>query len=551
MSGTGQETAGAREAGVNWNAAAAAAVPWAVVLSALTALAHQFDLQTVCARFAEAPSRATLPPSGLWMIATAAGGAGLVAAIPRTLPRRLAAGGAALAAVLILGLLPPPLLAVGFLAPLVAFAMAARSRIQGEPVHMDLVAGGLLVLILSYAASTRYEALLAALPRPLDPDADGYLKIAEQHRGWSTQFREPLYIWILQIGHLLGGAYGGAFLRLVGVGTSLLSIGVVFALCWRWIGKAAAVVAAGLYASRPVMVGTAAQGLREDVVIATTFLFLLACLNVWGKAPSWRGYAALGLAGAAAVLLRLSSLNFVTVLTVVTVGVALWKRRPPLKRSAPALVPFVLLAVLVMPYLAHCGKLYGDPFFAVNFAFRYYANVELAGKHPDMPTPEQVAADGYAGPPITAGEYLFKYHTVPQLASGIFQGMKRLGFGDLVEMAFRSRGQARVHPVIYVFHLAGLAALLLPGRRFILAGLVWFHAPLFFLASFRWFDPRLLTVAFVGYYVGVGAAATTAIALVRRLLAAREAEEPAPARSARRKVHKAERQKRAGVKSEG
>lgn len=492
------------------------ALPVLTSLAAVFILAHLKDFETVCRRYAEAPSPLTAPPRALWMAVTLASAAGLVTAFSQKLGHRALLAAAASLAVAVVALLPAELMAVGFLAPVAVFAMAVRDVMKGKAVRWDLIAGTFLVLILSYGAFHRYLFLVNLLPAQLDPDVEGYITIAQQESGWKTKFREPLFIWILQLFSFAGGTLSPVFIRLTGVALSLASIAVIFEFCRRTIGCTAAVVAGLLYAGVPFMAYIAARGLREDLAIATTFLFIGSCLHVWNRQPAIASYCVLGLAGAAAVLVRLNSLNFVMALMVITFAWIVWKQRPTARRSILFALPIAITLLLTLPYLLYLKQTYGDPFFTVNWAFRFYANVELVGKHPDIPSAEEIARDGYAGPPISAREYLFKYHSIPQLVSGMATGTWRLLLGDYMRVAFGTPRTGGLLAMAYLAHLAGLASMFLPGRRFTLFALAWFHLPMLYIASLRDFDPRLLSAAYVGYYVAVGSAAAALVSFWRR-----------------------------------
>ena len=125
------------------------------------------------------------------------------------------------------------------------------------------------------------------------------------------------------------------------------------------------------------------------------------------------------------------------------------------------------------------------------------------------------------------GQYLFKYHSVPEVITGSTQGMWRLYAGSLAKHAMAFGDWTRL---LFALHLAGLAVMLLPGRNVIALLNFMFHAPMFFLMSFEWFDPRLAALAFAMFYVGTGAAVQSAWDFSQQYLS-RQNLKPEPVRT--------------------
>lgn len=520
--------------------------PYAISLVCLAVLALLGHLGQTLSAWANDREGHIFAAPQLWLVLPASFAAGLVPACFEKPPRRFISGAVALAATTLLGALDTGFLWLAFGIPLVVVILEARRAVQqGSSFNTGLTAAALLNVILAIAVSPRFFVLTFFLRKPLDPDAITFLNLAETHSGFNTGVREPLYLWMIQAMRLVSGGYSPTALRTFSVLLSCATISVIFLFTRRHIGLLGAVTASLLYSFNIPFIYTAIRGLREEIIIASFLLYVWVVLEAWGKRPQWRSYGWLGGAGAVMVGLRLNSGPFVVVSSLAVFAYGAYRHRLAARQWWIGLLPLLITYGSICPFLYYSHKNYGDAFYAVSMHTRWYANYELAGKYPDMPSRKQVEENGYVGPKISMGQYLFKYHTVGEVASRCWGGGWRLYLGDLVhiiEMDFRSLEDAASavpnvprRPLLYVVHLLGLAAMLYPRRRLGLFVLTFlFHAPAFFLASFEWFDWRLLTVAFAVFYIGVGAAAETGLSLLRRQLLGTPQPELAFAREVRR-----------------
>lgn len=471
----------------------------------------------VLAAWSERRAPDTLPNFDLWLIVPAAASAGLAAASFERLPLRLGAGAVAIAAAVALDGLGSAWLGLLLVLPLAILSRAALDLRRREPVRAEAAAGAILVAIVAVAALERWDMLLAYLPRPLDPDAQAYLSLSLTTSGFDTGLREPLFLWMLQGAQRLTGDSTGVSLRLFTYAVSFVTIASLFAFARRHLGLAAAVVSALVYALLPSFVYTAVRGLREELVILAFLAFAWLYLDAWTERPTLGRWSAIGLAAAPFPLLRLNTAPFVVASVLLLCVVSAVRFRLGIRRSAIALVPLVIAFTPITPYLVRCAETYGDPFVAVSMQTRFYANWEFAGTRPDFPSREAFARDAYAGRPISLGVYLFKYHTVPEVAQRTLRGIWEVFAGDFARIWFAAGGVRDDRlPLLYLLHLAGLVALALsPARPFLLLAFL-FHGAVYFLVSAlesygpRAFDWRLLTVAFAAFTIGIGAAAQAA-----------------------------------------
>jgi len=514
---------------MNWTAIrnratawALAALPWLVSLLVLAVLCHRFNILTVCKVWAE--QKQDLPDPRLWLLVPTAGMVAVVLQWFQGWRSRALATVAAVLLAAVLPLLPVGILYLSLFVPVAALAHAAFRRYRdAAPWDTPLIASACLVLVLAVAARIRTLALLSLLPRPLDPDAMGYLQFANERVGYDTEYREPAFIWLLQLlKNFSGGDYSHPAGRLYGLFLGLAAITLVFEFVRRFFGLVPAIVAGLLYSMGTELLFLSVRALREDVIVATFFLFAGAYLKTWGAPPTLRAYLLLGLAAAPGILLRLNTNLFVTAAVLIHFAGAAWKHRPHPRAYALPLIAIAAAILPLTPYLVYCQMKYKDAFYRTGLEARYFANIELAGKHPEIPTREQFEQENYTGGPMKMSTYLFRYHTVGQLVSGAWDGAVRLLGGDLAEHAYRSvHTRTQEKSKLLWLHFLGLFAYLLAPRRLVLLGLLGlFHAPSLYLVQFRWFDPRLVTVAFVGFYVGCGLAVATLIEWGARLMRA-------------------------------
>lgn len=521
--------------------------PCLISLVCLIVLFKQTHLGQSLSSWADSPKPQFMPDMDLWLIVPASFSVGLGAAFFSDAKRRLGAGlGGVLVAVLLCAM-DVVLLWLSVLVPVGILLLAGWKTLRQEAKFDNgLVAAAFFSLVVVFALQMRSVLLVATLPTPLDPDAIMFLKLAETKSGFNTASREPLFLWMLQLMRLVSGSYSPTNLRIFSLLVSLATLGCLFAFTRRYIGLLGALTASMLYACNVPLAYTAIRGLREEIIIALFLFYAAAYISAWGKRPTLRSYSWMGVAATLMLFIRLNSGPFVILTVGVLFAFSAVKHRLAARQWWIALVPIALAYAPISPYLYYSWKNLGDPFYAVSMHTRFYANVELAGKHPDFPTKKEVEQNGYAGPKITMGEYLFKYHRPSEIVSRCFLGAGRLYFGNfvpLIEMDFRgvqqlsSRGVNSGKSFLYLVHLLGLVGMLFPGRRLFFALVFLFHAPAFFLASFEWFDWRLLTVAFASFYIGIGAAAQSGCLLAYRGLIAAPEEAALPVRRPRQDKH--------------
>lgn len=487
-------------------------------------ITHIRDVLSVCKAVSAGNNRDAIREYVLlWLVVPASITPALIAAYTRSAKTGLLWGGGSLALVVATAFVPPQVQYLYLMVPFagIAYLMIRRWR-DGWPVD-GAIAASLFAIVLTCAAKVRHLTLSALLRSPLDPDAMGYQLISQRPFGYATEFREPGYIWALKLTRIFStGDYSDPAMRLYACLFSFFALGVLFLSAYRLFGLLVAFCASLLFACSYELAMDAVRVLREDLIIASVLAYLYFYWAYWRKPIRWQHYLLLGIIAAAGTLLRLHGITFYVLSLLVHFGVSWWTNGRALRQSWVAALAIAALAIPVAPYLVYCSKTYNNAMFINDIGMRFYANFELAGVDPRFPTKAEVNKDAYAGGPMKTGEFLFKYHTVGQVVKGSLAGMVRLYSGDLAQYAFKPFFDLdrQLLRTLVVLSLAGTVGLMFStAGRIVFILLFLFHAPSFYLVQFKWFDPRLLTAAFVGFYIAAGVALTYTIAGARRLLA--------------------------------
>lgn len=377
--------------------------------------------------------------------------------------------------------------------------------------------GFALAGVLAWGLSRRLVALAQTLPFKLDPDALGYMDLANRLASpFETQAREPLWIWVVKLWLGMAGWTGPA-MRLLTVGWSMLVIWLAYRLFRDYTGRPAlGVIVAWLLADHDYLIQSSVRGLREEAYTAA----LLAVSYVVFVRPRSQSLArqAIGLAAAsaAAQLLRMTSVVMLVPL------IAWWGWRAGDCSWRYSIGVLLVVAAVSLPHLLHNQRTFGDPLYSVNVHAAWFRNYETVvqrhGSCEGCPSRADLPANPYGGPPVTAARYLFGQHGWTELLADTLEGYRRLYLAptDL----FRIQSGTGTALGVGLF-LAGLGVVLWgPWRELMLAIPVMANGLPFLLL--RDADPRVTvhTAPFVTFLVACGA-----LWAVERLLAALPAVE--------------------------
>lgn len=249
---------------------------------------------------------------------------------------------------------------------------------------------------------------------PLQPDAANYLQLADTF-GWERLWggvREPVWPLLLAGPIAIAGpepmllrSLGLLFFPLLVVAFQRLATAVV-APVWAAFG-------AVLVAISPWLRVQALEGLRE-IPAAAGLLLLVAALVRRQGSYGFRDGLLLGAGAALLALLRWDTI-LVSVPLLLVSAVA---RRASARDTAAALAT---LAVLTAPLTLGNLQRYGDPMYHSNIHAVFFRNIEFGGR-PGHPTTEELAKDGYAGPPTSWAAYLFKDRPLGDLKNKTLEG---------------------------------------------------------------------------------------------------------------------------------
>jgi hypothetical protein len=357
--------------------------------------------------------------------------------------------------------------------------------------------------VLLWAASLRLEALLEVGWGPLNPDTMTYMKLAELMTSpYDTGLREPLWIWMIAGWFALVGATPLALRLLTGV-LSLCVVWAGFAFARHYTGKPiVGLLVAACLAVNPFMVTLSTRGLREEAYLlailglASLVLIPQRRLSVGAQA------AALGIAGAAAQLLRFNSYTFLVPL------LAWWVWKQPKERLAVVVLPILFIAAVSLPHLQHNARQFGDPLYSVNAHFMWSRNYEfvvLRGTGCDgCPSREEFEQNSVSGKNIGAFEYVFGMHSLGEVVRYTAKGYAEayLWPTDLFEIQSGTKS-------LWLFpaYLVGLAVVLFSAQRELYVLIVLLANGVPFALSLG-IDARLgiQTAPFIALMLGIGLA---------------------------------------------
>ncbi len=355
--------------------------------------------------------------------------------------------------------------------------------------------------ILVWAMSRRFVALAQVMDMKLEPDVVGYMSIASQLTGpYETQFREPLWIWLTR-GWLDLVGWGALEMRLLSVGASLVLLLAAYKFFTDYTGRW--IIGAGvawLLSVNPYVIRLSTRGLREEV-FAIAVLALAYVVFVRPPTLSFRAQVAgLALSGAAMQLLRFNS----SPVLVALLAYWAWRQAPGLRRWA--LVPLAFIAAVSVPHAVHNARVYDDPLHSVNVHFSWLRNYEFVIKKGQScegcPDRSQFFATPYAGPHVTAMDYVFKLHSLDEVVRDTLEGYRRMYLTRTDWFRVQSSTESNVG---YVLFLIGLGVLCW-GRYRELLGLIVLLANLLPFLMLRDADIRLAvgTIPFVTFIVVYG-----------------------------------------------
>ncbi|MGI8905151.1 MAG: hypothetical protein ACR2IE_01520 [Candidatus Sumerlaeaceae bacterium] len=358
------------------------------------------------------------------------------------------------------------------------------------------------IALLSVVLAVRWKELSNIADVPLLPDALHYFQLAiAMHHPLDTLPREPLHMMLLRT-FLAVTSWSAIAARTYTLFLSLLLGAGLYLLTLRFVSIPAAAVALLLYAFNPVLVQSAPQGLREELFPLLIMLLLLNLFNLVRNPKPVTVHAASGLAGAAIVLTRISGICVFPLLYGATL-IGQWRKsRPSVTSVATACAAFMVPIFFMLTY---AGIVKGDPFISSTIVTKFYAYQEFAGK-PGFPSRLELERDSFTGPAVTTGEYLFKYHSIGEVADSITHGLYRMLFGDVARKSLmrigtnapKDKALAEVPPLLhehllYVFYILGffLSLRTFEGRLVVMAVLAM-QLPLAFLAGRDLLHPRLM-----------------------------------------------------------
>lgn len=200
-------------------------------------------------------------------------------------------------------------------------------------------------------------------------DPINYLAFGREMRSfYQAHVREPVFLAFTRIAlWSLDGQ--DAAVSLASAAGSMVAIFATFLLGAVVISPAGGLVCALILAIEYEAIIWAVDGWRDDTFMAFTVLAAWALVRLRTRATAGNAVLA-GVLGAAVCLTRITAVSFVlpALIWIVVDGT----RPQRLARARMAGAAFLVMAVLVAPYLINCAIVTGDPLVAINHHTSYY-----------------------------------------------------------------------------------------------------------------------------------------------------------------------------------
>jgi len=362
--------------------------------------------------------------------------------------------------------------------------------------HKKIVAPLMILLYLGF--SSRWTLLSNVIPTGTEPDAHSYLSLALTITGpLGTQSREPLFVLWLRPLVLVGN--NPEFLnRIATISTSLLVIIAAYSVFYKKFGWKAAFLVGIFLATHPLSQNLSVRGMRDELISLLT-LILINYLFVSFR-NSFAHHLFLGMAAGLLALCRLETLTFSVVL--VTIAIVL-------HRSNALRILVLCLPVIMMltPYLLHNKRLYNDYFYPSTLHATWFRNYEFLQVKKTgcigCPTLEEYPKDSAGGKRISSFQYLFSYHSIPEITNTSVVGLANLlllRHNAIVFLGYENY-------LIHILYLMGLVYLLVSRKwLYLLLPLILVNALVFFLGVDGFLDIRILIniLPFIGLIIYFG-----------------------------------------------
>ena len=282
--------------------------------------------------------------------------------------------------------------------------------------------------------------------------------------------REPLFNYATKLMlRVTGDADIGV--SLASVSFSILCVPAAYFLGRVALGRAAGLLAAIVVAIEPDLIRWGVQGWRDDAFTFFVGIFVAAGISVLKERTASR-LALLSLAGAGAILVRLTALSFVVPAFAIVLWHA-WREGPQAPRRS-GLIWVGLSAgavfVLVIPYLVNCWLVFGDPLVAVNRNTRYYrANAGLDASQSMstraylqmLATERPVATVDQVLQGFTIYPFTNKWHALESWKPGFGLTLRALALAGLLVWPWTARGRfllvmlfASMLPYVFTWHIS-------------------------------------------------------------------------------------------------
>jgi len=278
---------------------------------------------------------------------------------------------------------------------------------SGFPSKTVLGLGLSSIVLLAFALRFRWLLLAVQSSMPLSPDASYYMSAASELLNLSYRsFREPMFPFIAALFLSVLGVSIATF-RFSTVFLGTLIVPLTYQIARRTSGTSAGLLASFLVATNVLLIYNSIRGLREElfscILLALIFLVVRYGDRVTTKASMISGFLA--------AILCLTKLEGLIVVAGVSAYHVWWSKISQRKinwRFIALVLGSSIIAIFA--WFGFCALVFKNPFETWSVVGPMWYQYEFGGE----------------GKPITAFDYIFRYHTAEQILFLAARGTVRI-----------------------------------------------------------------------------------------------------------------------------
>lgn len=355
----------------------------------------------------------------------------------------------------------------------------------------------ILLGIIALALNLRWGQLFAIKYSALPLDVQTYKDITLQmSHPFDTNFREPLWIWVLKIWLWIFGS-ADLSIRLLTVLFSLLVIIISFKFFKDYTNNNWLALLVSFFLSvNGYFIFMSPRGYRLELYTCSVILF---CYFAFVSSEILSDKLRLAGLTVFVALLELIQINsFIFTLPFLLYG--FWKHSINYRKI---FVPILITLIFLAPYLSYSYFKFGDPFYSINKHAVWYRNKEFKTNCQGCPTARELEVDSYSGLKVNSFQYFLKMHRLKDVLLRTMNGY----YIVFLKNSYYLQSEIGVNlSVFYYLYLAGLILVIFSRYRgLIIIALFLINLLAFFVPTTK-ISPRILAHAspFFTFFLAYG-----------------------------------------------